>query len=509
MSALPVRTSRTPALTPEPTPLVPGYVASEQVLKELKARRWMRRLFRQLVDGEWKKALIGGGLTQHHWREMTKTGADSFAKIETMVQNVTLLRTAMVLRADIITANGVTHLVREGYDEQAEALSGMRGASFFDARYHEACVQTNIEAECPIRIDVHPDLGAVLCVDSNDQTFPVGPDGPDGQPTVWERRWLIEKAAVGRSKPDRYLRVERHWAPGGVGRVDQEVYKTDDTEILADLSTLDRVSLRSVLGDAAPLDSIETGASGPLIVQLVNYRMRGRPVGVLSTGDVSMIDAFAAQLTQIARTMDLHGDPLVRVPEEALDRNGVTDILRGGAFVDPQQLLQYVVAEFKFDAMAQFLRMLMHIMLIQCDMAPALIGWKPDGGAAPDSYDKLRLEATATLASANRSKLYHVNALERLLTVASQVDAHLPGRGYAVAPVDVKITPELPKDQLQLAREQAEMLASGLTSERRAIATIHGEDQVDAVMEEIEADRKNKAALAQASVFGTMAGGDA
>ena len=48
------------------------------------------------------------------------------------------------------------------------------------------------------------------------------------------------------------------------------------------------------------------------------------------------------------------------------------------------------------------------------------------------------------------------------------------------------------------------MLTAGVTSRRRAIAAIHGDDQVEAVLAEIESDDERASEMQRASLFGAV-----
>ncbi len=486
-----------PTPTANTTPTTPGYATSAERLKKLRRRRADQRLGRQVFKGKWKEVLLDLGKTQFPWDSSRQYGG----KIGEMFTKVNLIEMGIAMHATVLTGNPVRTIVDEGLEDQADAIADIRDRSLFDQLLNQAAIQVYTERIAPVMIR-RTELGVSLCLEENERTFPVGPNGPDAQPTVWERRWVIERQHPGEREPRRYLRVERHWAPDGVGVIDQEVYKTESVDVLQDLTELQRLPLASVLPDP-PEERQFTGLDRPAIVQLVSSVVGGEPVQLLDPEKLSVMDSAAAALTRVNRTHAQHAEPKARVPEGIVDDDGQVDMQKR-VFTDPEKEFEYLIADFKFSDMLDFFDRLCQWLMVELRISQALIGFKAGGGSAPDSYDKLRLESTSTLALAEGTALYFTGALRVLFGLASQMDASLPLRGYATGRVDIKMRPELPKDEIEQVREEDEKLRAGLTSRRRAIVAIHGEDQADAVMEEIEADEERETRRQQAGIFGAV-----
>ncbi|GIK18637.1 MAG: hypothetical protein BroJett004_08010 [Planctomycetota bacterium] len=483
-------------------PLAPGYAASPAKLAELRERRRLRRIFRAINNGDWRRVLITLQKTQHTFRPMIAHGE----RVNDLLAKCNLVRLAWRIHADVLVGTEPLVTTQEGYDEQWEALERLKRRVLLHSQLHSAARKAAVEAECALRVDTL-DGAAVVTIDENDTAYPVGPDGPDLQPTVWERRWIVERAdSTSRDGKRRYLRVERHRAPGGVGVVEQEAYETESLETLQDLTTLRRVPLAAAFlpGETPPPDSTPTGAPYPLLTRIVTDYYDGAPEWPLSEHDVDLLDTVAAAFTRLVRSHALHAEPKLRVSSSMLDTQTGMVRMDHDAVIDDDKVAEYLRAEFDIGRMLEVLDRMLGLLLVMLQVSQALLGYKMGGGATPDSYDKLRLEATNTLAHARRFALYFGPALARTLTVASTVEARMPGRGWPVAPVTVEMRPQIPKDPLDLAREMREMLEgeTPLIDQRSALARLHGEGNADEMMAAIAADQDARAARNRLQLMG-------
>lgn len=486
-------------------PALDAFAASDAALSEQRSRRTMRRLHHSLFKGAWKCALIDGGVTQHKFRKVMKDNPDGTEASAKLLMGVALIETAYKLHADIIAGRSIRLSVPTGFEAQSRALADLRRRVLWDALYHEAALACHLDGAAFLRLD-RDASGLIISICDPEETFPVGPRGPDGQPDVWERRWIVERPDPSdRKRTLTYLRIERHRAIDGLGVVEQEAWTTRSSDVLQSTAGLEPATLDAALGPGHGVEPImATGLPHPLIVELANYRMRGRPQATMNEADVGLVDGMVASFSRLARTMELHSTARVRVSERMVKDDGTIDLPE--AIVDPDKWVEYIIASFEFDAMRQHFNTLLQWLIVRLSIASSLLGFKPDGGAAPDSYDKLRLEATLPMAYARRAAVLHQAALERLFDLASLRMAREPMQGWAVAPVEISIRADLPKDQITVAREQTEMRDRDATSEIRMLAEIHGDDQAAAVAQEIEQDRIAATRRSQASLFGAAFG---
>ncbi|MAO24546.1 MAG: hypothetical protein CMJ35_03715 [Phycisphaerae bacterium] len=487
----------------------PGYIASPERLATVRKQRTVAMLMRQIERGDWKRFLIQCQKAAHRYPSIKQHSGE----IAPLLVKVNVVRSAIRLHVQTLAGKPVTISTPEGFDQQRVAVELIRQQSHFDALLMQAVRTANIDGWSTLRVDMRPGVGLVVCCDDNAMILPVGPDGADMQPSVFERRWFIKRSDPIQGKKT-YLRVERHWAPDGQGRVDQEVYQVKNEDAFVDLNSdgVTRVDLAKVFPENTPAELTLTGVPYPLITRLVNEYFDGRPEMLMSEHDFDLLDMSAAAISRLDRTMEQHGNPKVRIPENLINnQTGKAEI--GEAIVDADKLFEYIDQKVNFDAMFTAMNKTLQLLCTQLQASPALLGFKLDGGAMPDTFDKLRLEATQTLARAETSAKYMGPALGRVFTTASMLDTQLPMRGYPVAPVSVVMHPGLPKDQLTIAREMRELRGTGehdaMVDLQTVIEAVHGEAAAPQILERLKAERDETTRRNQQEIYGAFNGGAA
>lgn len=137
-------------------------------------------------------------------------------------------------------------------------------------------------------------------------------------------------------------------------------------------------------------------------------------------------------------------------------------------------------------------------------ISPSLLGMKLSGGAAPDSFDKLRLEASNTMSAAERAVPYIASALGRVMTAATQIESNMPIRGFAVGHVSAMVYPELPRDNQQRSRDVAEQRNNGLLSELTALELVHGAEKAQIEFDRLAEERNAQSELDRSALFGAV-----
>ncbi|MGV6814075.1 MAG: hypothetical protein ACWA5W_03580, partial [Phycisphaerales bacterium] len=436
--------------------------------------------------GKWKKFLIDLKKAVHRYKEIQSNSG----KIEALVVKVNVLRMAIRMHTMVLTGTPITTTVPEGFEAQQQALGEIRTRSMFDAALVQAARRANIEAFATMRVEAGQ-AGTFITAESNDHILPVGPDGPDMQPTVWERRWIIE----------------RHRAPNGVGVVEQEVYETPSTDLYQFLPELKQRTLESVLPEEVArglVPSTPTGVAYPLITRLVHEYYDGQPEPLMSESDMDMLDMIASAMSRVDRSMELHGSPKARVDESMIDPETDTVKVTEDAIVDPDKVFEYITTNMNLGDLMGWMNKALQLGLAQLQLSPALVGIKLEGGQMPDTFDKLRLEASTTLSRGKTSTMYFEPALGRVMDIASAVDAQRPLKGYPVAPVGVTMHPGLPKDQIDTARQMQELRGGGtdpLIDLRTAVETIHGHSAGETVYQRLLEDKARQLELDQQSLM--------
>lgn len=497
------------------TSTVPGFTPPAGRMDTLRERRRRRAIMRHLHDGDWFHVLITLASTAHRFREVR----NHQGKLQTLFTKVNLIKRAVEMHADVMAGREPTVSVPEGNGAQRESVDGILRRSLFPARWHEAAVRMTVEAEAPIiaRFDPSirdrqaeggPEGAAYVELGDNGSWLPVGGPAPDGQPSVWERRWIVERTASTGDKPKRFLRVERHRLIRGVHTIEQEAYTGKHPAAFDDLAWLTRAPLAAAFDDPAlvPEEITETGLRTLPIAQLVRYRDMGEPAPLMDDRDIELVDALSAAWSRLDRVNELHGNAMLRASEQMLDQNGELRMEEHEAVVDPDKQVGYILAEYQFEEMLKLVDRLSEWMLAGAlAVSPSLIGMKLSGGASPDSFEKLRLEAMNTLTANQRAVPYVNGALSRVVTAASELESGRGGEtiaGFTVVQVSVSVHPELPRDEQQRIRDIAEQQSLGMLDRRSALEEAWGSERAELILERIEAEEAAQSRRERDSLFG-------
>lgn len=489
-------------------------------LKRLRAERRVQRLVRDLACGKWRDIVLDAAQGRY------PVVMNNAGKTMPLVVKLNHVGPAMKVHADILAGERSSVTAPEGYEGQQLAINRVKAACLWDTMLHQACELVSTEGAALLRCDLDADTGVRLELLDNERYFATGPLGPDQQPTVIEGRWVIEAADPSdRRKTVRVLRVETHWRPAGsaFAAVAQRAYLVESDDPLAvdtaDPEAAKPISLEELgrivpaAAGLAPVTVLPTAY--PAVVQLVAGRRpvngsAGAPPRLrVSEHDLDLLDAVTATLSRIMRTMELHGDPRMRVTEGMLDKPNNTFDAGQRALVDPDKVAGYIDFNGQFSESLEVLHALADQLLMQLRMPRALVGMGLKDGPGVSTYGELRLHAQTALTEARGAAAYLTPALERLWTGACVLDAGAGGM-YDVAPVSVRLSVGLFQGFSDRVAEQREALEAGLTSQRRAVAAVHGDENAEQVLAEIQADKADAVRRAQESLMvevGGAAGG--
>lgn len=483
---------------------MPGYLASKETLANLRRRATVGVLMRQIEKGDWKRFLLEMKKAAHKYKKIKSHSGD----IDPLLMKLNVVRMAIRLQVAVLAGTPISLAFAEGFDGQREAVNKIRNESMFDALLMEITRVANIESFATLRVESLPNQGTVICTDPNSMMLAVGPDGPDRQPTVWERRWIIERKTQHETK--RYLRVERHRAPNSIGMIEQEAYAIASTDLFQYLGDLKQVDLDVAIPDTVMEPVTLTGVPYPIIVRVVHEYQDGQPGMLMSEYDMDMLDMHAAALSRYDRTMEQHGSPKLRIGEGSVDKKSGKVAISDDAVIDPDKLVEYIQQGFDFESQLKFMNKTVQMLLTLLQTSPALVGVKLEGGAMPDTVDKLRLEATNTLSRGRTSAMYFTPALERVFTIASIVDAQRPLQGYPIGRVGVTMHPGLPQDPQDVAKAMQELRSGGidpLIDLRTALETIHGQAAGENIHNRLKEEKEEQLKHDQAALMVGIAQG--
>jgi hypothetical protein len=479
----------------------PAWLPDRDHLAKLRKRAAARHVIRELARGNVRKVLVQMAMTMHRYgRVQNQAGA-----INELVVVLNLIELAIRAHKVILAGNPAVITAPEGFAEQEAAIAMIRSESHFDALLMRAAGRAYLDGEAVMRANYHPRLGTIVRLESNDEWLPVGADGPDMQPEVYERRWFVERMD-GRRKVT-YLRVERHRVDPVLGGViDQEAYlcPVRDVFVALDDARLRPVELAAVTPENTPEPLTQTGLDRSTVYRLVtDFDADDMPRMLLDDSDHALFDTTAAAFSRLARTMEVHGKAKVRVGEEMIDADGKVDLSRD-AIHDPDKLFEYIIANYDFEGLRDWALKIQQMNMVRLGMSPALHGIRHDAGATPDTFDKLRLESTGALMCAGIARTYCEPALESLMYVATWMESRRGLNGWPVGEVDATLHPEIPADIVDRARGWGEMVQNRMVDEEYAIRRLHGDGAAPGILARLAAQDEARARRDQAAIFGGM-----
>ena len=468
-----------------------------------KARNTTRRerisIGRDLYDGNWRRVLLDlNKLTQHKYKGVKNHAGE----IKALMVKVNAFRLAAITHADILFNTTPVIAINQDYELQRDRWELVADNCLIESTLHSLSLTCNVETEAWLEIVM--ENGKVgLCVADGLEVFPIGKIGMDDQPQIIDKRWIIQKKNS-QGNTDNYLRVARHSAPNGIGKIENYIFKVQSAYSY-DIPNTEPLDLQTVMGEwgDAPLPVMQTGVDRPLLFRFANRTLRGEPQPDISKNDIDLIDQMAATASQLARIMAKHADPKTRVPPGVVnEKTGVIDYTNLDAVVDPNKEYEYITFDGKLPDMLSVLTNFINWLLMILEISPALIGIK--SGAAPESYQKLFLESTNTMKRAQRVATTWRPLLERAITTACKYDAqNATLTGYLVDPVSIKLKPGLPRTDGEIHNELADMHDRGQMSQQTMLEQIYGPEQAETELERIQAERSQSVADLMGSQYTT------
>jgi hypothetical protein len=145
-----------------------------------------------------------------------------------------------------------------------------------------------------------------------------------------------------------------------------------------------------------------------------------------------------------------HSDPNLILPETAANEQGEASSRYKVFFNrDGSVKPEYMVWDAELISALADRQFALNGICILSEMSQVLLGLKE--GAAPDAARKLRLEATNSLAKAQRKAATWKPAIRRAVTVAQDLESSVLGTRYERKPIGVQTRDGLPIDELDEA----------------------------------------------------------
>lgn len=483
-------------------------VTGEGKLKELREDRRVARLLRTVSEGTWRDLLEK--ISQHSFPLIQNAAG----KLTRLIVKLNLIGAAMELHAETLAGERSNVATSDGYDDQQESVNAIAARSNWNAQLLIAAELMNIEGAAFLRSGVEATSsgrGVVIVVEDNEVCFPVGRIGANLQPTAYERRWVVEVPdPADPKKKINVLRVESHWLPDGspVAAIAQRAYIVESGDPLGTCVTDKGVRPYDVTKlPGAPADVLTLLPTADLdIVQVVIGRraaggsVNAKPRSRFRVSDLDLLDSATMILSGLVNTISMHAQPILVVPESALDKKTSKLPKNQKVFAHSDDgKPEYVAYEAKFVEVLDVAERFADYALASSRASRVVLGMPAKGTVT--TLGELRMNAQPTLSAARTTATYTEPMLEQAWTVATIMDSRMPGNGFDCGRVSVRLKPGLFATFDDRVDSAAKALAAGVTSEWHAVASVHGEDQADAVIAQMERERAAKADLAAKSLM--------
>lgn len=291
-------------------------------------------------------------------------------------------------------------------------------------------------------------------------------------PTSQELAWVLQR---GNSK---YLRKEVHEG----STITNELWLMDGQDVKSQVNL-------SVLGDAAPPATEDTGIKQSLIVHVPNWRDGSTYFGYDDYQDLmSLFYAINNRMTKGENILDKHSDPILALPEGVLDEEGKVRKESFHMFEIPSDGVgtpvkpEYITWNASLDPAFKQIEKLVEFLYMFSETSPDAFGMGKGGQS--DSGRALRYKMMRTIAKVARKKLYYDAAIKQVLFTAQAFAKanSIPladGTKLTKDPVVPEIiwSDGLPIDDREVIENEEIRLASGTQTVVDAIKNIENIDE--------------------------------
>lgn len=421
------------------------------------------RQARLLFEGKHRAYFLDEGRTQFDFPAVrVASGRDV-----QMYLTFNVLKLISLKGADLLF--GQEPLLRVDDAIQQDKLADLAERTNLHRRLYDAAVECSYEGEtfleaCAVGGQVY--LRRVPA----DEIFPVGELSPDGQ---YERyvRYSVRNAGSEEPGGEVWLLLEQTYLPGSIERrlwqLDREGKRERELKLDQWGDSATQQSARTARSALEPLT--RTGIARNTVTWVPNGTHQDKPVSDYD-GLIELQDELNAKQSQIGRVLHKHSDPRIAFPSRMADAAGNVPTGHDATFFDdPNEVPKYITWNAELAHAIEDRKFTLSGLLILAETSPGLLGLKE--GAAPDAARKLRLEATNSLAKAQRKATTWKAGIRRALGVCQDLEQTLPGNRYDVWPVGVEVRDGIPVDEADQANTIATLVGAGAMSIERAVET--------------------------------------
>ena len=229
-----------------------------------------------------------------------------------------------------------------------------------------------------------------------------------------------------------------------------------------------------LISDAYQVEIDETGIDDFLVVPLLNLTTTTDQWGCDDYTPLDpIIRRLETRLTRLGRILDVHSEPVMGVPEDAIGKDPNTGEanydanLRIFPMVEGQQPPQYITWDGQLSASFQEIQFLMDQLYAISETCPQAFGQSMTGGA--ESGTSLRLRMMAPLKRVERLRLNIDPAIKKIIWLSAQ----LSGIDLTENEIGIDWHDGLPNDEREQMQIESMAVLNKITSSKAAAKRIY------------------------------------
>ncbi len=271
-----------------------------------------------------------------------------------------------------------------------------------------------------------------------------------------------------------YLKLEVHEP----GKTYNSLYHLEGTTISKE------VDLKSLYPELQ--EEQETGIDDFLIVHIPNWRTDEIFWGYSDYLDIkSLQDECNNRISQISRVLDMHADPKMKGPAEALDDNGRIEVTGNRYFPYEKEGAEpeYITWEAKLDMAFKQVDYMLKMMFLVTETSPDAFGLNENNLA--ESGRALKYRLMRLLSKIARKKRYYDNAIKEILYKAQLMDNEHNGQSYEPQKPSANWRDGMPDDEKEKSEVTENWDRAGAASTEEKVRYNHPDWSEERIQQEV------------------------
>lgn len=455
--------------------------------KPQQARLERLRQAKMLFDGKHKEFFLDEDRSQFYFKPMRLSNG----RIIRMYQKRNMLKLISLVSATLLL--GQESLIRCQDEIQQAKIDAFKEAANLHSVLIGAAISCSYCAETFLEAQVVDGQVYLQQVPAN-EIFPIGSMLPNYQYRCYDRYQFFN---AGEDDKPIWLALITHMLPGVITR---ECWQCEGSSSGGPDKLSKRLSLDQWVPNPALPDSQPTGIRSNTIIYIPNLIQDGAAVSDYD-GVIDDQDKVNAKETQLARVIAQFLDPKLAADADMADDQGNADAAYDMYFRRRGQTKDHDPAYITFEADLAAARAdrteAVMALLIETETSPVLVGFEQ--GAAPETFDTVRLRSMTSLNKAGRKALLWKNGIALAVNTCLDLINTLPGERFDRSPIEVTLRDGIPTDPQTQATVQSTLKTAGLMSTEAAVEERYGGDREAAALELSRINAEKAVAAAQAT----------